>query len=324
MTVTMRQAINRALADALEADEEVFLLGEDIAGGGGPFKITDGLLDRFGPRRVYDTPISEQAIAGCAIGAALQGLRPVAEIMFADFAAVCFDQLVNQMAKMRYMSGGQVTVPVTVRFSNGAGVGLGCQHSQTGENWFLNVPGLKLVAPSNPADAYGLLRAAIDDPDPVLYFEHKGMYNDKGELPDEPEPMLIGRAAVVREGDSATVVATQAMVREALAAADELAAEGVSIEVIDLRTIMPFDAETVGKSVETTNHLVVVEESPFGGCWGSTVMSAIVSERFESLDRPPLAITADRTPIPFGEAMEHAWMPSAARIVAGVKQMLEA
>jgi pyruvate/2-oxoglutarate/acetoin dehydrogenase E1 component len=322
MTVTIRQALNRALADALDADEEVFLIGEDIAGNGGVFKITDGLRDRFGADRVYDTPISEQAIVGCAIGAAMCGLRPVAEIMFADFAAVCFDQLVNQMAKIRYMSGGQVTLPVTVRFANGAGGAFGAQHSQSGENWFLNVPGLTLLAPSNPADAYGLLRSAIDDPNPVLFFEHKSMYNDKGELGEDPQRVEIGRAAVVRAGADVTVVATQAMVRQALDAAERLADRGVSLEVIDLRTIAPLDTDTVGASVDKTNHLVIVQESPVAGSWGSTLVSELVRERFESLDAAPVIVATDSTPVPFGEAMERAWLPDADAVVSALEGML--
>jgi acetoin:2,6-dichlorophenolindophenol oxidoreductase subunit beta len=324
MTVTIRQALNQALSDALEADDDVFVIGEDVAGNGGVFKITEGLLERFGEKRIYDTPISEQAIVGCAIGAGMSGLRPVAEIMFADFAAVCFDQLVNQMAKMRYMSGGQVTLPVTIRFANGGGGAFGAQHSQTGENWFLNVPGLKLVAPSNPADAYGLLRSAIEDPDPVLFFEHKNMYNDKGELGDDPQRVEIGRAAIVRPGDSATIVATQAMVKQAVEAAERLDEQGISLEVIDLRTIMPLDTETVGASVDKTNHLVIVQESPFGGSWGSTLVASIVRDRFESLDAAPIVVATDDTPVPFGEAMERAWLPSADAIVAAVEGMLKA
>ena len=323
MTVTIRQALNQALSDALEADEDVFLIGEDIGGSGGVFKITDGLLDRFGPGRVYDTPISEQAIIGCSIGAAISGLRPVAEIMFADFAAVCFDQLVNQMAKLRYMSGGQVTLPVTVRMANGAGGAFGAQHSQSGENWFLNVPGLKLVAPSNPADAYGLLRSAIEDPDPVLFFEHKNMYNDKGELGERPEYVPIGSAAVVRPGDAVTVVATQAMVRLALEAAERLDERGVSLEVIDLRTISPLDTETIGSSVDRTNHLLAVQESPVNGSWGSTLVAAIVRDHFESLDAPPVVVGTDPTPVPFGEAMERAWLPDAGAIATAVEAMLK-
>ena len=208
-TVTYKEAIRHAIADSLEADENVFMLGEDIAAAGGAFKTTEGLIERFGEKRVLDTPISEQAIIGTAIGAAIRGLRPIAELMFADFAGVCFDQIANQLAKYRYMTGGQVTVPVTVRLANGAGAGFGSQHSQTVENWFLNVPGLKIAVPGSPADAYGLLRAAVQDDDPVLYFEHKAMLNQKGELPDPAGPFELGRAAVVREGSDVTVVATQ-------------------------------------------------------------------------------------------------------------------
>ena len=324
MTVTMREALSRALADAIEADDSVFLLGEDIAGNGGPFKVTEGLLARYGGERVYDTPISEQAIIGCAIGAAASGLRPVAEIMFADFAGVCFDQLINQMPKLRYMSGGQISVPMTVRFAAGAGVGLGAQHSQGGQNWFLNAPGLKVVVPSNPADAYGLLRASIEDPDPVLFFEHKGLYNSKGELPDDLRTTPIGVASVVRPGDDVTVVATQAMVPKALEAAEQLAERGISLEVIDPRTLVPMDIETIAASVERTNRLIVVEEDSFGGCWASTLVAAIVTEHFESLDSAPLVVAGDNTPIPFASAMERAWIPDAERIVAAVEKSLQA
>jgi pyruvate/2-oxoglutarate/acetoin dehydrogenase E1 component len=319
----MRQALQRALNDALEADDDVFVLGEDVASYGGPFKITDGLLERFGDRRIYDTPISEQAIVGCAIGAAASGLRPVAEIMFADFAAVCFDQLANQMAKLRYMSGGQISIPATIRLPNGVGAGMGAQHSQGAENWFLNIAGLKLVAPSNPADAYGLLRAAIEDPDPVLFFEHKAMYNIKGELPDDPEPRQIGTAAVVRAGESATVVATQAMVGTTLEAAERLAENGVSLEVIDPCTLVPLDIGTIGSSVDRTNHLIVVEESPFGGCWAATLVAEIVADHFESLNAPPLVVAADRIPIPFAEAMQRATIPDADAVVAAVEKSLQ-
>ncbi|HEY4452130.1 MAG TPA: alpha-ketoacid dehydrogenase subunit beta [Solirubrobacteraceae bacterium] len=324
MIVTVREALNRALADSLAQDDDVFVIGEDVAANGGVFKITEGLLERFGPERIYDTPISEQAIIGCAIGSALSGLRPVAEIMFADFAAVCFDQLVNQMAKIRYMSGGQTALPVTVRMANGGGGAFAAQHSQTAENWFLNIPGLKLVAPSNPADAYGLLRAAIADPDPVLFFEHKGMYNDKGELAESPEPIEIGSAAVLRPGENATVVASQAMVAQALKAAERLAEDGISIEVIDLRTIAPLDYATIGASVDRTNHLILVQESPVGGSWAATLVTAIVARNFESLDAAPVVVAADDTPVPFGEAMERAWLPDADSIVSAAEGLLRA
>ena len=318
-TVTYKQAINRAMGDALEADDDVFMLGEDIAAAGGAFKTTEGLYERFGGRRVRDTPISEQAIIGCAIGAAVQGLRPIAELMFADFAAVTFDQIVNQLAKYRYQTAGQVTVPVTIRMANGGGGGYGAQHSQTAENWFLNAPGLKIVVPATPADAYGLLRAAVDDPDPVLYFEHKGLFNLKGELPDGPAVVEIGRAAVARQGDDVTVVATQAMLHQALTAADALAREGISAEVVDPRTLVPLDLETIGESVDRTNRLVVVQEASPGGSWGATLIAALLQDRFESLDAPPRLLAADDTPVPYAGPLEDAWAPDAERIADAVR-----
>jgi acetoin:2,6-dichlorophenolindophenol oxidoreductase subunit beta len=323
MTVTYKQAITRAMADELEADDDVFVIGEDVGAAGGAFKTTDGLYERFGPRRVLDTPISEQAIIGTAIGAAVQGLRPLAEIMFADFAGVCFDQIANELAKYRYMTGGQVSVPVTVRMANGAGAGFGSQHSQAVENWFLNVPGLKIVVPATPVDAYALLRAAVRDPDPVLYFEHKGLFNLKGELPDGVAPAEIGRARVVRRGTDATVVATQLMLHRAFEAAEALAAEGVSVEVIDPRTLVPLDLAPVIESLDATNHLVVVQEAPPGGSWGATLIAQVLQEHFEALDAPPLLLGTDETPVPYAGCLEAAWMPSVERIADGVRRTLD-
>lgn len=317
---TYRQAITRAIADALEADDDVFLLGEDVGAAGGAFKTTAGLFERFGSRRVLDTPISEQAIVGTAIGAAAQGLRPLAEIMFADFAGVCFDQIANQLAKYRYMTGGQVSLPVTIRMASGGGIGFGAQHSQAVENWFLNVAGLKIVVPATPADAYALLRASIEDPDPVLYFEHKGLFNLKAELPEDSAPVELGRADVVRAGEDVTLVATQLMRHRALEAAEQLAGEGVEVELIDPRTLVPFDAETVRTSVERTNRLVVVQEASPRGSWGATLIAELVQGGFELLDCPPLLIAADETPIPYAGPLEEAWLPSVQRIVAGVRE----
>jgi acetoin:2,6-dichlorophenolindophenol oxidoreductase subunit beta len=322
MTITYKQAITRAMAAELQGDEDVFVIGEDVGAAGGAFKTTDGLFERFGPRRVLDTPISEQAIIGTAIGAAVQGLRPVAEIMFADFAGVCFDQIANELAKYRYMTGGQVSVPVTVRMANGAGTGFGSQHSQAVENWFLNVPGLKIVVPATPVDAYSLLRAAVRDPDPVLYFEHKGLFNLKGELPDDVAPAQLGQAEIVRSGDDVTVVATQLMRHRALEAAEALAAEGVSVELIDPRTLVPLDRATLGESVDRTNRLVVVQEAPPGGSWGTTVIAQVLQERFESLDAPPLLIGTDDTPVPYAGSLEAAWLPSPERIADGIRDTL--
>jgi acetoin:2,6-dichlorophenolindophenol oxidoreductase subunit beta len=319
---TYKQAITRAIGDALAADEDVFLLGEDVGAAGGAFKTTEGLFERFGPERVLDTPISEQAIVGCAIGAAVRGLRPLAEIMFADFAGVCFDQIATELAKYRYMTNGQVELPVTIRMANGAGAGFGSQHSQAAENWFLNVPGLKIVVPGTPADAYGLLRAAVEDPDPVLYFEHKGLFNARGELPDDAPHVPLGRAEVVRAGEQVTVVATQLMRARALEAADALAAEGIAVEMIDPRTLVPLDLDTIGESVDRTNLLVVVQEAPPGGSWGASLISALMQDRFEMLDAPPLLIATDEIPVPYAGPLEAAYLPSAERIADGVRRTL--
>jgi acetoin:2,6-dichlorophenolindophenol oxidoreductase subunit beta len=319
---TYKQAITRAIGDALDADGDVFLIGEDVGAAGGAFKTTDGLFERFGPERVLDTPISEQAIVGCAIGAAVRGLRPLAEIMFADFAGVCFDQIATELAKYRYMTDGQVTLPVTIRMANGAGAGFGAQHSQAAENWFLNVPGLKIAVPGTPADAYGLLRAAVEDPDPVLFFEHKGLFNVKGELPDGAASVPLGRADVVRTGEHVTVVATQLMRHRALEAAGILAEEGVEVELIDPRTLVPFDLETIGASVDRTNLLVVVQEAPPGGSWGASLISALLQDRFEMLDAPPLLIATDEIPIPYAGPLEAAYLPSAERIADGIRRTL--
>jgi len=322
--LTYRDAIRHALAKSLAEDERVFMLGEDIAAAGGVFKTTDGLMAQFGEHRVRDTPISEQAIIGTAIGAAIKGLRPVAEIMFADFAAVCFDQIANQLAKYRYMTGGQVSLPVTIRLANGAGAGFGAQHSQTVENWFLNTPGLKLAVPGSPADAYGLLRAAILDDNPVLVFEHKAMLNMKGEVDTGQAPIPLGTAAVVRRGRGATVVATQLMRVRSEEAAKILAEEGIEIEIIDPRTVVPLDADTIGESIEKTNRLLVVQESSSAGSWGATLISHVVQTWFEWLDAPPVLLSGDSTPIPFAGLLEEAWMPTCARIVERVRALMDA
>ncbi|HMJ36367.1 MAG TPA: alpha-ketoacid dehydrogenase subunit beta [Baekduia sp.] len=321
-TVTYRDAIVRGMADALAADDDVFFLGEDVGAAGGAFKLSEGLLEQFGPRRVLDTPISEQAIIGTAIGAATQGLRPLAEIMFADFAGVCFDQIANELAKYRYMTGGQISVPVTIRMANGAGTGFAAQHSQPAENWFLNVPGLKIAVPATPADAYGLLRAAIADPDPVLVFEHKGLFNVKGELADAPAPVELGRAEVVRAGEHVTVVATQQMRHRAVQAADLLQAEDVALEVIDPRCLVPFDVETVLGSLERTNRLVVVQEGGLPGSWGASLVASVLQTHFEMLDAPPRLVGSPETPVPYAGALEAAWLPSVEDIAQAARETI--
>jgi len=322
--LTFREGVTRALAEELERDERVLVLGEDVGAAGGVFQATAGLFDRFGPRRVRDTPISEQAIVGCALGASVTGLRPVAEIMFADFAGVCFDQIANQLAKYRYMTGGQASVPVTIRMANGGGVGFAAQHSQAVENWFLNVPGLKICVPGTPADAYGLLKAAIRDDNPVLVFEHKRLYPERGPVPDGDGVVELGRAAIVRTGSDVTVVATQLMRHRALAAAEVLAGDGIDIEIIDPRTLVPLDLETIVGSVTKTGRLVCVQECPPGGSWGATVVASVVEQAWESLDVPPRLVSGDESPIPYAGSLEDEWLPSVDRIVGELRDVASA
>ncbi len=318
--LTYREAVNRALAEELARDERVLLFGEDVGAAGGVFQATAGLFERFGERRVRDTPIAEQAIVGCALGAAVAGLRPVAEIMFADFAGVCHDQIVNQLAKYRYMSGGQAAVPVTVRMANGGGVGFAAQHSQSVENWFLNVPGLKICVPGTPADAYGLLKGAIRDDNPVLFFEHKGLYPERGPVSDEEQVAELGRADIVREGSDLTVVATQRMRQGVIEAAAVLATEGVDVELIDPRTLVPLDLTTICESVRKTGRLVCVQECPPSGSWGATVAAAVVEAAWESLDVRPRLVSGDETPIPYAAELEDAWLPGPERILEALRR----
>jgi acetoin:2,6-dichlorophenolindophenol oxidoreductase subunit beta len=317
--ITYQEAARLAMADALAESDRVVMLGEDIAEAGGVFKVTEGLQERFGTNRVLDTPISEQAIVGAAIGAALKGLRPIAEIMFADFAATCYDQIANQLAKYRYMTGGQVSLPVTMRLVNGAGGGFASQHSQAVENWFLGAFGLKIVVPGSVADMHRLLLAAVRDENPVLVFEHKRMYALKGALDDGTPPVELGKAAVIRTGEHVTVVATQLMRQRCEQAAVELAAGGVEIELIDPRTILPLDYDTIAASLERTNRLVVVQESSSPGSWGATLVARIATDCFESLDAPPVLVSGADSPIPYAGSLEEAWLPSAERIAAAIR-----
>jgi pyruvate dehydrogenase E1 component beta subunit len=323
--INYRKVIARALADELATDPTVVFLGEDVGVAGGAFKATEGLKARFGDR-VRDTPISEQAIIGTAVGAALMGLRPVAEIMFADFAGVCFDQIANTLAKYRYTTGGQARVPVTVRMCNGAGSGFGPQHSQAAENWFLNIPGLKIVVPATVEDLYGLLRSAIRDNDPVLVFEHKNLFAVKGEVPAEPDDgylVPIGVADVVREGTDVTIVATQQMRHRSVRAAGLLAAHGISAEVIDPRTLVPFDMEAVRASLARTSRLLVVQEGPPDGGWGASLVARVASEHFALLDAAPVLLASDPTPVPYSGPMEDAWLPDAERIADAAERLVD-
>jgi pyruvate/2-oxoglutarate/acetoin dehydrogenase E1 component len=317
--ITYRDAVAEGIARQMRRDPGVVCLGEDIGAAGGVFKTTVGLLEEFGPERVWDTPISEQAIVGAAMGAAMTGLRPVAEIMFSDFLACCWDYLANEIPKVRYMTGGQVTVPLVVRTANGGGLGFGAQHSQAVENWTLAIPGLKIAAPSNPADVVGLMAAAIDSDDPVVFFEHKGLLATKGAPPPADHLVELGRASVAREGNDVTVVALAATVPIALAAAEQLAADGVDVEVIDLRCLVPLDMAAVLRSVERTSRLLVVEENPYQGGWGGTVVSVVVDEGFDLLDAPVKRVAAACVPLPFADALEEQVIPTVDKVTAAIR-----
>jgi pyruvate/2-oxoglutarate/acetoin dehydrogenase E1 component len=320
--ITYRDAVAEGLAREMRRDPAVVCLGEDIGAAGGVFKTTAGLLAEFGPDRVRDTPISEQAIVGMAMGAAMTGIRPVAEIMFSDFLACCWDYLANEIPKMRYMTGGQVTVPLVVRTANGGGLGFGAQHSQAVENWALAVPGLKVVAPSNPSDVVGLLASAIRSDDPVVFFEHKGLFASRGEAAPEGHVVPLGQAAIARPGTDITVVALAATVPLALAAAEELAGSGTQAEVIDLRCLVPLDMATVLTSLRTTSRLLIVEENPYQGGWGGTVASIAADEGFELLDAPIRRVAAECVPLPFADALEDEVIPTTPKVVAAMRALL--
>jgi pyruvate dehydrogenase E1 component beta subunit len=321
---TYRQAVAMGIAQEMARDETVVFIGEDVGAAGGVFKTTEGLLDRFGPQRVRDTPISEQAIVGAVMGAAMTGLRPVGELMFSDFFAVAWDMVANQIAKTRYMTDGQVALPLVLRTANGGGLRFGAQHSQSVENWAMAIPGLKVVAPSTPADMVGLMAAAIRDPDPVIVCEHKGLFATKGDVPDGEHVVPLGDAAVVREGSDCTIVALAAMVPRAVEAADRLAADHqVSAEIIDLRTLVPLDVATILRSVEKTGRLFTVEENPRLCGWGAEIVSIVADEGFWSLDAPLIRITTPHVPLPAAANLEDAAMPTTERIVDTVHRTLD-
>jgi pyruvate/2-oxoglutarate/acetoin dehydrogenase E1 component len=321
--LTYRDAVARAIAQEMERDPNVVFLGEDVAGAGGVFKATVGLLERFGPERVRDTPISEQAILGAAMGAAMTGLRPIAEIMFADFFAVCWDLVANQIAKTSYMTAGQVSLPLVIRSGNGGGLRFGAQHSQSVENWAMAIPGLKVVAPSNPADVVGLFAAAVRDPDPVMFFEHKGLYATKGEVPDGELVDTLGSAKVLRSGGDATIIALAAMVPRALAAAEALAERGIDATVIDVRSLVPLDTQTILREVSATGRLFTVEENPRLCGWGAELVSIAVEECFDDLDGPPLRITTPHIPLPSADALEDMAIPSVERVITTIERAMQ-
>lgn len=322
--LTYRAAIAAGIAQEMARDETVVLIGEDVGAAGGVFKLTEGLFERFGPERVVDTPISEQAIVGAVMGAAMTGLRPIGELMFSDFFAVTWDMVVNQIAKTRYMTNGQVSLPLVLRTANGGGLRFGAQHSQSIESWAMAIPGLKVVAPSNPADMLGLMAAAIRDPDPVIVCEHKALFAVKGEVPDGEHVVPLGQAAIVRPGADCTIVALAAMVPRAVEAAGRLDAEfGIDAEVIDLRTLIPLDTQAILASVNKTSRLFTVEENPRVLGWGAEIVSIVADEAFYSLDAPIVRITSPHVPLPSAAVLEDATIPSVDRIVATIRRRLD-
>jgi pyruvate/2-oxoglutarate/acetoin dehydrogenase E1 component len=321
--LSYRDAVAYGIAQEMRRDPSLVMLGEDIAAAGGVFKTTVGLLDQFGPDRIRDTPISEQAILGAAMGAAMTGVPVIAEIMFSDFIAVCFDMLANEIAKSRYMTDGQVSFPLVVRTANGGGSRFGAQHSQSVENWCMMIPGLKVVAPSNPVDVVGLLAAAVRDPDPVVFFEHKSLMADKAEIPDGEIVDELGTAKVVREGTDATIAALALMVPRAVEAAERLADAGLSVEVIDVRSLVPLDTRTLLRSVSKTGRFFTVEENPRLCGWGAELVSIVDEEAFWDLDGPSIRISTPHIPLPAAASLEDLALPSADRIYETVLKSVD-
>jgi acetoin:2,6-dichlorophenolindophenol oxidoreductase subunit beta len=318
--LSYREAVRDALAQAMRRDDDVFIMGEDIAEMGGSMGVTQGMLDEFGPERIRNTPISEVALAGAAIGAAMQGMRPVAEIMYEDFLTIAAEQIVNQAAKHRYMSGGQLTVPVVFRTQGGAGWSPGAQHAQQLESWFVHIPGLKVVFASTPEDVRGLLWSSIYDDNPVVFFEHRTLYGIKQEVPEEIEPIPLGRARIHREGEDVTVIATGRLVHEALAAAEEAEKEGVSVEVVDPRTLQPLDENALVESVKKTNRCVVAHEAVVRGGFGAEVAAVIQYQAFDWLDAPIERVGAKFCPMPFAPVMEEWVVPHANDVLEAVRK----
>jgi pyruvate dehydrogenase E1 component beta subunit len=318
--ITYREAVRDALSQALRQDESVFIMGEDIAEMGGSMAVTQGLLEEFGPKRVRNTPISEMAIVGSGIGAAIQGMRPVVEIMYEDFLTLSMEQLVNQAAKHRTMSGGQVKVPLTIRTQGGAGWSPGAQHAQQLEAWFVHVPGLKVVFASTPEDARGLLWSSIYDDNPVVFFEHRTLYPIKGEVPTELEPIPLGKARIHREGEDVTVVATGRLVHEALEAAETAESEGISVEVVDPRTLLPLDEETIVGSVCKTTRCVTAHEAVVRGGFGAELAAVIQHGAFDWLDAPIERVGAKFAPLPFAPAMEQWVVPHAEDVLEAIRR----
>jgi pyruvate dehydrogenase E1 component beta subunit len=321
--LTYREAVAYGIAQEMRREPSLVMLGEDIGPAGGVFKTTVGLIDQFGPERIRDTPISEQAILGAAMGAAMTGVPVIAEIMFSDFFAVCWDLLANQIAKSRYMTDGQVSFPIVIRTANGGGVRFGAQHSQSVENWAMMIPGLKVVAPSTPEDVIGLMAASIRDPDPVVFFEHKSLMGTKAEIPDGEIVDRLGTAKVLRVGTDVTIAALAAMVPRALEAAERLAQDGISAEVIDVRSLVPLDTRTLLGSVAKTGRFFTVEENPRLCGWGAELVSIVSDEAFWDLDGPSIRITTPHIPLPAAASLEDLALPSVDRIYETVAKSVE-
>ncbi|MDH6626168.1 pyruvate/2-oxoglutarate/acetoin dehydrogenase E1 component [Streptomyces sp. LBL] len=321
--LTYVKAFNEGLAQAMREDENVFVAGEDVAGYGGVFRMFDNLLDEFGPRRMIDTPISEAALVGLGVGAAARGLRPVVDLMFMDFIGVCLDQIVNQAAKMKYMFGGSVSVPLTITTASGAGLGAAAQHSQSLEAWLAHVPGLKVVMPCDAYTAKGLTVSAIRDDNPVVVMLNKVLLGSRSEVPEQIYGIPLGQAHTVRQGSDVTVIALGRMVGEALAAAGELAVDGIDVEVIDPRTVQPLDTETMIASARRTNRVLVVHEAVTFGGLGAEIAAQIQDAAFDHLDAPVLRVGAPFSPVPFSPVLEQAYVPDQARIVRGCRRLLE-
>ena len=321
--ISYREAVRDAMVQAMRDDPDVFIMGEDIAEMGGSMGVTQGMLQEFGSERVRNTPISEMAIVGSGIGAAMQGMRPIVEIMYQDFTTLAMEQIVNQAAKHRYMSGGQLKVPLTIRTQGGAGWSPGAQHAQQLEAWFVHVPGLKVAFPSIPVDARDLLWSSIHDDNPVLFFEHRLLYPIKGDVPEEPEELEFGSARIHREGEDVTVVATGRLVHESLQAAAELEAEGVSVEVWDPRTLLPLDEESLIASVKKTSRCVVAHEAVTRMGWGAEVAAIVQEQAFDYLDAPVQRVGSKFSPLPFSPVMEQFVVPHAHDVVAAVRRTVE-
>ena len=321
--LSYREAVRDAMSQAMRRDDDVFIMGEDIAEMGGSMGVTQGMLEEFGPDRVRNTPISEMAIVGAGVGAAIAGMRPIVEVMYQDFLTLAMEQLVSQAAKHRYMSGGQVKVPLTVRTQGGAGWSPGAQHAQQLEAWFVHVPGLKVVFPSTPADVRGLLWSSIYDDNPVIFFEHRTLYGLKGEVPDEIEPIELGKARIQREGEDVTVVATGRLVHEALGAANEAEEDGISVEVLDPRTLLPLDEEAIVKSVQKTNRCVVAHEAIVRMGVGAEVAAVVQEKAFDYLDAPVERVGARFAPLPFAPVMEQYVIPHQKDVLAAIKRTVE-